>query len=398
MSRYDPIGAIPPETQILLRCARTRMDAANAADLRELLAGAIDWPFLLDAAHHHSMTQLLYRHLDEGFAAMVPAEILDELRRRFQHTARFSLVMTGELLTILRALEKEGVEAIPYKGPVLGSEIYGNIALRPFADLDLLVRAADVWRAVDVLIATGYRSPVPLGDDLREGRLPAEGQLLFERPELHSVVELHWEVAQRYFAPQLDYEAIRERLTFVGIGGEAVRAMSPEDTFLVLAVHNTKHRWERLIWICDAAEFVRAHPSFDWIHLIDRAGRLGVERMVLLGLHLTHRLLGAPLPEPARMLIEQDGAVADLSDEVVNELTGRRDRLSDIDERASFHLRSWKRSRSRGRYWLVRIFVPTLEDRSSLRLPPRLFFLYYIARPFRLLFKHGRAALGRTDR
>ena len=37
------------------------------------------------------------------------------------------------------ALPLQGIAAIPYKGPVLAAAVYGNLALRTFSDLDILV-------------------------------------------------------------------------------------------------------------------------------------------------------------------------------------------------------------------------------------------------------------------
>jgi len=64
-------------------------------------------------------------------------------------------------------------------------------------------------------------------------------------------------------------------------------------------VHGTKHRWERLRWICDVAELIRVREDVKWETLMRVAESLGSRHMLSLGLYLAHDVLGAPLPEQA---------------------------------------------------------------------------------------------------
>jgi hypothetical protein len=66
---------------------------------------------------------------------------------------------------------------------------------------------------------------------------------------------------------------------------------------VILCVHGTKHVWERLGWICDVAELIRAHPAMDWQRVMALAKSSKSLRMVQLGLFLAHTVLQAELPE-----------------------------------------------------------------------------------------------------
>jgi hypothetical protein len=66
------------------------------------------------------------------------------------------LLAGAQLGEILTAFARAGVAVIVLKGPALASEHYPDPALRPFTDLDLLVRRHDRDRAIDVLSAVGY--------------------------------------------------------------------------------------------------------------------------------------------------------------------------------------------------------------------------------------------------
>ena len=65
--------------------------------------------------------------------------------------------MEDQLSTLLRNFKAAGIPAIPYKGPALAATAYGNVGLRVFGDLDILIQKEDVPRAADMMTALGYR-------------------------------------------------------------------------------------------------------------------------------------------------------------------------------------------------------------------------------------------------
>src|SRR3989441_7310819 len=163
-----------------------------------------------------------------------------------------------------------------------------------------------------------------------------------------------------------------------------------EDLMLVLCAHGTKHRWERLEWICDVAELLRSTPGLDLDGGLERARDLGVHRMVLLALRLARDLLDAPLPDTVARRAQADGGVARLAAQVQSALFRHtpgppRDRA----ELSPFHLRAQERWRDRLRYCARVALTPTPGDWAWLRLPDALYPLYYVVRPIRLAVKYG---------
>src|SRR2546426_10956064 len=70
--------------------------------------------------------------------------------------ARRNLCLTGDLLSLLELFEARGIPAVPFKGPVLAVQAYGDVALREFRDLDILVTHRDITRARELLLARGF--------------------------------------------------------------------------------------------------------------------------------------------------------------------------------------------------------------------------------------------------
>src|SRR5437762_4085724 len=128
-----------PEAELLLACARTTIDNRTAERIRILLREDLDWSYLFEKAHQNCIMPLLYWNLNAACAEAVPNDVLNQLRAYFQGHARHNLFRTSELLNLLRLLDEHEIPALPFKGPILAALVYGNISLRQFGDLDILV-------------------------------------------------------------------------------------------------------------------------------------------------------------------------------------------------------------------------------------------------------------------
>jgi hypothetical protein len=378
-----------PETALLLACARTRVDPEQCQPIQALLREDVDWTALIQLASNHKTLPLLYRSLATCCPDMVPADILEKLRTHFRANGRRNLTLGAELLKALRNLRDSGVCAVPFRGPLLAEVVYGDLALRSFHDLDILVQRQDVARAKDTLVSVGYRLVAPK-------RLPAPGHLSYEhaygfRHAASGVrLDLHWEVTEGYFGFTLDPQ-LWDRLDTVPFMGRQVAGLRPEDLFLMLCVHSSKHGWVRLAWVCDVAELVRTQPTMDWERALWQARRHKAQRMVLLGLSLAGDLLGATLPEDIGQRVRADSAVRSLGLQVRERLFHEREATPATSETSrlfAFHLQLRESVGGKIRHWIRVAVFPTWQDWESLPLPGALFFLYFVLRPLRLLSKH----------
>ena len=387
-----------PEDALLLSCARTRMDAETAERLRELLRGQLDWVHLLVAAHQHGLRPLLYWQLHATCPKLVPAPWMDDLRDYFHRLAQRNLFLASELHKIIEKLAADGVIAIPVKGPTLAAKVYGNLALREFADLDFLVRDADVSNARASLALLGYCLQGHRNHAGATTRPRAAGQYAFARDDRTVSVELHSEITLRHFPVALDLPRLWERSQPVSLGGKTVRTLSPEDLLLFLCVHGAKDFWQQLKWICDIAELALSPEELDWDQVLDRAHELRCEPMLFLGLNLASELLGAPLPEQVARRVRADAAASSSATWVRQQLFQDDGVSPGIGERLLFRLRMGRGLWDSLRYSLRLAMSPTEEDYALLRLPALLDPLYALLRPVRLAREYGVGLLRRSLR
>lgn len=93
-------------------------------------------------------------------------------------------------LSAVGVLEEGGIAAVPLKGPLLGRRLHGDPGLRSAScDVDVLVRRADLERAVRLLGALGYTCPEHVA---WEAGLPLLHYTLVPADASFPPLDLHW--------------------------------------------------------------------------------------------------------------------------------------------------------------------------------------------------------------
>jgi putative nucleotidyltransferase-like protein len=376
------------EQELLLCCSRTTLNDNVIKRAEEILAKPLDWEFQFSFGRTHGLLPLFYHQLRTIAADAIPNRELIKLKRHCQENAARNVVLTEELTRLLQSLEGAGVEAVPYKGPALAEFAYGNVSYRRFLDLDILVRRADVSRAVQVLHDSDYYAASQWSKAQQEILLRTQHNLQFNRHDKKLLVELHWEVASELFARSLQAEAFWSRLVPMTLNNVPIKTLATEDLLLSLCVHGSKHLWERLSWVCDVAELLRSH-QIDWDVLFERSGQGEQDRMLGLGLSLAHQLFDAPLSDTVKERLTKDKSIGMLLTDTCKRVFERneRDHVS-VNENLSFNFRVRETWRSRLRYVRM-VLQPTDADVGIVSLPQLLGFGYYLIRPFRFLRPRG---------
>lgn len=389
----------PTEARLLLACGQAQDSPANDAHIDELLAGGLDWKQVLRSASLLGMWSLLDAQLAARPRADVPPEAREALRRHTRATHARNLQSIGELFALTDLFAAHGLRRLPFKGPVLAMQAYGTLSLRPFADLDLLVRPEDVPAACDLLVSRQYipRYAMSAGQRANLIRfgcehpfqrvLPTPGQAGAAAARKDDV-DLHWNLFPPSFPIAFDPQAVWNRTETVTLGRREFETIGTDVLVLYLCAHGYAHHWNRLEWISALARLIAARPGIDWAWVRQEAARTGAERVLELGLVLAGDWMGAPVPadllaearrRPAmRTLLAHVTArvLRDPSEAAASEPTLNEELFFDLGAREN-----WVR---RVRYFLRRLMTPSLEDVEWVSVPAQLPALYYFLRPLRL--------------
>ena len=303
------------ETELLYSCLRTPIDSPTADRIKTLLEQNIDWTYLINTASRHGLMPLLYHNLNTTYPEAVPEAILTQLRDNFHANSLRNLSRTQELLKLLDLFHTHDIPAIPYKGPILAASVYGNIALRQFADLDILVHERDFLKVGELLLSQGYQPQVTW--DWEQSFVNSNGTI---------EVDIHKAIIPPYFPLPLDFEHLWQRSQPLSLVGTTVASFCPEDLLFILCIQVSKDccenqgRLEQLIKVCDIAQVIRTYPNLNWQTLVETARKSASLRMLYFGLLLSNNLLGTTIPQDIWLDVKADAVAVSLATQVCEHL------------------------------------------------------------------------------
>ena len=309
MESNQPMNnGLTPEDRFLIDWCR----AAPAS--RSASCNGMDWPRLLRRAESNRVGPLLFRTLKETpNAPAVPPDILAAFRSSYLRGVDVAARVTAELGPVSERFRAAGVPLVLLRGLSAGTILYGDTALRPFTDVDLLIVRQDLPRARECMESAGCVTA--------EGEL---GPAYFEKYHLHAsyrhkasgaLFELHWALDHRYVPFTIPYESIVASAQETDIGGVQIRTPCPEQDLLANAIHTAKHAYFLpfldddesllrrvidegcLLHFCDIARAAAAHGGeLNWNRVIETGRGWNVMRELSAVFRTTELLFPGSLP------------------------------------------------------------------------------------------------------
>jgi hypothetical protein len=283
------------EKAFIIGCLRGRWDPEALTAVRPLSdLPNFSWDKALATARRERVAQLLYTVLKES--DWPPPPFMAQLRAIYFRTAKNNILTFRELAALLTRLNEAGIAVIVLKGAALAEAVYGNRAVRPMVDVDLLVRPEDVPVALQVVKGLDYKIAPPLA-------YRAEVMAVKTTPISTLTVEIHWGL---FVAPQYWYafpaETLWRSALPLAIDNAPALMLAAEAQLLHLCGHLLLHhpgetyRW---LWLHDIAETIMANQAqLDWSLVRRYAVQLGLETPVWALLHSVVERWRLPAPPP----------------------------------------------------------------------------------------------------
>jgi hypothetical protein len=225
------------------------------------------------------LTPLLFHEvIRNGWQNFFSPWLLNELRIDYACSLRTASQQEKEIVNILRHLQRDGIEAILLKGADLRHRLYGDPALRPMVDVDLLIPPQMVPRAQQVLYGQGYTLNYPLADNSTRLKEKFGNELFFLAPPGKKLtIDLHWEIEAAARLYRISYKNISVATT--NYYGMPVKILIPEHLLIHLCLHLLNHpRFKPsdpplaiqivdLLWALDRL-------PINWTHFLEEVFRL----------------------------------------------------------------------------------------------------------------------------
>lgn len=390
MERFAILDNLQLEQKILAACVYPQ--ATSDPRLNAQLVSGVNWDRLLFLAARHGLKPLLFRALDSAASGSVPPQVLEDLRRFYRQNTRRNLYLAYKLSALVEQFRQRDIPVIVFKGPALASQAYGDLALRQFQDLDILIHPQDFSSAYHLLLQMGWQSERPVSQGQKAALLQEEADF----PELpfkdsaNALLELHWAVSlQREIYP-LPQDFLWQNPGQVALPGGPAATFSPERALWVSCIHGARHEWANWKWIADLAFLCAAHPNIHWAVELDRYAGFGFKNVVCLGLALVEALTGQPAAPELKGLKYSPSIEKIVRQTLFQE--PQPDKGWGSLHNSLYFARLRERRREQVFFWLDRVLRPNQLDRQAFRLPRP---LLYFTRPLRLWGKAIRMVLER---
>lgn len=288
--------------RLVIQCVREPA-VRDATELREA-AAAVEWAAIPRLALRHGVTA----YVRAGLSECVPradARTLSALKQDELADVASVLLLDVALSRTLGAMRDRGIAAIVLKGPVLSRYLYPHRSLRPYRDVDLVVRARQIDAAAEALVGMEFVE-IPYEAEVARVAFASSGaeepfHRMFVSGSERALVELHADPLQLGLRPTDEDERWRRASEAPEIGPGAL-ILGDEDQLIQLCVHAHKHGFSRLMWLKDLDLFIRARgAALDWDRIEAVARREGVKASVWYALSLASDLLGTPRTPAERM-------------------------------------------------------------------------------------------------
>ncbi|MBW4055524.1 MAG: nucleotidyltransferase family protein [Proteobacteria bacterium] len=349
----------------LLGCLRA-YNANQAATLQYLTA--TEWEKVTNLSISQKMAPLLYhrlRFLDPP--SKIPGPLLAILRDNYIHNAVRNMSLFNDYCHVFRRLQLDAIPFIVLKGAHMAEVVYGDIALRPIADLDLLVKEHDLSRASSIFLNMGYYQ----AQETKESsslHLPA-----FKKGNL--IIEMHKNIFSFNTLSQTKLDGLWQRVQSSEIEGVKVLVLCKEDLLLHLILHICQHNFTGMLRnFCDIREVIYKYKTeINWENFVSRADEWNCINAVFLVLQLSNDILNVAVPGDVLELLKPEKLDPSYLEWAKEQIFADTRIVSE----SLAEMKRTERFLDKLKLMLKRVFPPRAKMAESYMVPEKSMRLYY---------------------
>lgn len=289
-----------------------------------------NWDNFLGIATFYKVLPLAYQCLKDINSTLVPNRVVAYLRAQSCIIALKNSFHTHELFRVIDLFSQNQIPVIPFKGPCVAQQAYGDVNFRQFCDLDILVRKQDFNKAITLLTDLGYLSPylrqswkrsflMRIASSFHYSMMAHELPLGRKEDEKRLYIDLHKQISKYCNLP---FDELSQDLNPLTVQGQLIWTLSVEKSLILLCIHGSQDGWNKLQNIFDISCLIYKNPGLDWELMVKQSKKAYCLRRFLLGLALAERYFDARLPCEIKNAVYQDTALPTLVNLIINRLNG----------------------------------------------------------------------------
>ena len=313
-------------------------------------------------------------------------DLIDILKPHYLNISKKNILLSSELIYLSKILNKNNIKFISFKGPTLSKIAYGDITIRQYSDLDILIQKKDFIYIANVLISKGFKPLYPI-DTFIDNKVMFEmnNDCPFYDSKRGISIEVHWDFFRKLALNTKKFKPWQNIQT-ININNYNLYILQNETYLVYHTLHASKHIWERLEWIVDVDRFIRAIPTLDWDKMINMAKELGALKMFLLGIYLSKHYFDTPIPKYIDNLCKKTNLhniPAFIEEEFHEDNPSPEDSLTKLIKVIQLRDNLYYKTLT----ILEFIFKPGINERRMIILSDKWFWLYWIIRPFGISYR-----------
>ena len=278
-----------PEIDLLLICLGNIENNDIQKKINLLFKQLIDWEYLIEISIKHKVFLLMYSNLNATFSYLIPHAIHEFARSYTKAKAHNNLIITHECLQIINLFHQNQIKCLPLKGPIIAKSFYGNLGLRVFSDLDLLVKKSDFEKAQQLLTENTYQPN-------KSNNHRYYQQVQYYRSDISVCIDLHYEFAPKNHFTAVDSKTFWNDLATVTIANQPIEVFSLENTLIYLCLEGAKEHWRSLSRLCDVYKLILKY-ELNWKTCLTNSHYLNRKKTFLIGLYLVKSIFKISLPD-----------------------------------------------------------------------------------------------------
>jgi len=342
--------------------------------------------------NERSLLQLISRHKIIGYTYKLLLPHLskstkEKLTSRYSAHSHHTLKFTRQLILISQKLEERNFQYIAFKGPVLSQMLYGDPLVKHSVDLDFWVPLKHIEQCHEVLSEAGFIRVNPrftLTPKQKEKNYRISHHYAYVHKDEKVVIELHWNITNPFSLLPLSFKEAYNSSIKVDLNGHKINTLSYEHYLLYLAVHGSVHKWARLTWLRDFSSLLEQTNAQQQKEVYRLAGRLQLTKPLNQAFLLASAMFDVAVDES--LIKKADFRKSIFYKTPLKSMTKASSSLN--LEKIPLLFYKWHIRNSRTyRFSLLFRLRTHFTDWEMVKLPDNLFFLYYLLRPFLLVFR-----------
>ena len=154
---------LTPEDILILSCVKIHPNQAELEQINYLIPKVLHWDYFIRNIIERGIAPLFYKKLESlSNKHLIPSNIQNKLKSTYYKTLSRNLLLYDSYHKIAEAFNNMNIKFVVLKGIYLSEWLYNDIALRQFADIDILVSEKEANSCLILLADMGY---IPFEED-----------------------------------------------------------------------------------------------------------------------------------------------------------------------------------------------------------------------------------------